>query len=164
MGLFSTVLHLYRRSQEEVLQELANELGQNRGLSKFSRIPLTNDFDSLLENEIYPKPGVYYLITDQHNNWTTIVEVNINIEQPFYLYELTNALSKRLDTFALSFHLHDHDVLYYHVDAHGESLDGYNSFYQFFLDGAASKQEILSQRHNPRVFTAVLPGKRMSKN
>jgi hypothetical protein len=73
------------------------------------------------------------------------------------LYDLTNSLSKRLDTYALSFHLHDDDVLTYNLDKQGESLDGYNSNYQYFLMEPADREEILTQRHTPEPFSFIMP-------
>jgi hypothetical protein len=81
----------------------------------------------------------------------------VNVENPFYLYELTNSLSKRLNTYALSFHLHDDDVLYYNLDKAGESLDGYNSDYQYFLAEPADRNEVVTQRHTPEHFASILP-------
>jgi len=147
MGLFSTVLHIYKRSQIDTLNELKNELEQIHGLKSFSNLKITNfDFQSVFENEVYSKTGIFYLVTQVHGNWITIIELNVNVDNPFYLYELTNSLSKRLNTFALSFHFHDGDVLYYNLDNRGNSLDGYNSDYQYFLSQPADKEEVLEQK------------------
>jgi hypothetical protein len=158
MGLFSTVLHLFKTPQAETTNELSAELRQRYGFSKFSRLNINNsNFKAIIDDEVEGHTGVFYLITQQHGNWTTIIELNVNLEEPFYLYELTNSLSKRLHTYALSFHLHDSDVLYYNLDKAGKSLDGYNSDYQYFLTKPASREEILSQRHTPQQFSPVLP-------
>lgn len=150
MGLFTTVLHIYKTSQPDIVDALTKELS-SLGLSKFNKLADINDAIS------GDKKGAYYLITSPHDNWTTIVELNVNIDNPFYLYELTNKLSSRLKTFTLSFHLHDEDVLYYNLDYKGNSLDGYNSNYQYFLDEPAPRQEIISQRHDTKEFSALLP-------
>jgi hypothetical protein len=76
------------------------------------------------------------------------------------LYDLTNSLSKRLDTYALSFHLHDDDVLIYNLDKQGESLDGYNSNYQYFFTERVSREEVLTQRHTPQYFFFIMPTKK----
>jgi hypothetical protein len=158
MGLFSTVLHLYKNSQANIVNELSKELRQNREFANFSKIDITNsNYQEVLDNEVYSKQGIYYLITQPHGNWTTIIELNVNLGNPFYLYDLTNALSKQLNTYALSFHLHDDDVLYYNLDNQGESVDGYNSDYQYFLTEPADKEEVLSQRHTPQSFSSILP-------
>src|SRR6476620_6291658 len=111
MGLFSTILHIYKKPQADTVKELENELQQNRGVTNFSKLDITNsNYQNVLDDEVYSKHGIFYLITQPHGNWTTIIELNVNIDNPFYLYDLTNALSKQLDTYALSLHLHDSDV------------------------------------------------------
>lgn len=150
MGLFTTVLHIYKTSQQDIVDALTKELS-SLGLSKFNKLSDIGDAISGGKN------GAYYLVTPPHGIWTTIIELNVNIDNPFYLYELTNKLSSRLKTFALSFHLHDEDVLYYNLDYKGDSLDGYNSNYQYFLDEPAPRQEILSQRQDTKQFSKLLP-------
>ncbi len=158
MGLFSTVLHIYKRSQADAVKELQHELRLNRNLGSFSKLDISNsNYQEVLDNEVYSKPGIFYLVTPPYGDWITIIELNVNIESPFYLYDLTNSLSKLLNTFALSFHFHDDDVLYYNLDKDGQSLDGYNSNYQYFFTEPADKEEILSQRHTPETFSSVLP-------
>ncbi|MFN7638790.1 MAG: hypothetical protein ACK5SD_17890, partial [Pseudanabaena sp.] len=49
------------------------------------------------------------------------------------------------NSYDLSFHLHDDDVLYYNLDCNGESLDGYNSNLQFFENEPLDKKEILRE-------------------
>lgn len=157
MGLFSTVLHLYKKSQLEIVDEITKEL-RDRGLQKFSKIDFTNaNYQKVLDNEVFSEAGIYYLITQPHGNWTTIIELNVNIDDRFYLYDLTNPLSKRLDTYALSFHFHDDDVLIYNLDKKGESVDGYNSNYQYFLVERADHEEVLGQRQTPEHFSYILP-------
>jgi hypothetical protein len=158
MGLFSTVLHVYRKSQVEIVDEVLNELRQDHRLSKFSRVAISNsNHETILDNEVYDQSGVFYLITQPHGDWTTIIELSVNIDNPFYLYELTTNLSRRLSTYTLSFHLHDDDVLLYNLDKLGESLDGYNSNYQYFLTEPVPADELLSQRHTPQYFSSLLP-------
>lgn len=62
-----------------------------------------------------------------------------------------------MDTYALSFHLHDDDVLYYNLDNKVESLDGYNSDFQYFDSEPLSIEDILPQRHSPEHFLMILP-------
>ena len=100
---------------------------------------------------------MFILITPRIGIWTTIVEINVKLDNPFYLYELTNSISKKLLTHTLSFHLHDDDILLYSLDKSGISLDGYNSNYQYFLTEPAERQEVVSQRHAPEVFVELLP-------
>ena len=158
MGLFSTVLHIYKKSQADTVKELKNELQLNRAVKNFSKVDITNsNFQNVLDNEVYAKPGLFYLVTQPHGDWTTIVELNVNIDNPFYLYDLTNALSKQLDTYALSFHLHDNDVLYYNLDKEGESLDGYNSDFQYFHSEPVANEDIVAQRHSPEHFLTIIP-------
>lgn len=158
MGLFSTVLHIYKKSQADTVNGLKKELQQKRGFAHFSKLDFTtSNYQNVLDKEVYSKHAIFYLITQLQGDWTTIIELNVNIDNPFYLYELTNVLSKQLDAFVLSFHLHDGDVLYYNLDKQGESLDGYNSDYQYFLTEPADKEEVLSQRHIPESFSLILP-------
>jgi hypothetical protein len=158
MGLFSTVLHIYRKNQPEIVAELSNELGQNHGFRRFARLGINDsNYETVFEDEIYFRQGLFYLVTQPHGDWTTIIELNVNTEHPVYLYELTTSLSKRLGTYALSFHLHDSDVLCYNLDKAGEPLDGYNSDYQYFLSEPAGREEVFSQRHSPHQFSGILP-------
>ena len=159
MGLFSTVLHIYKRSQADTVKELIKEMQQNRELTKFSKLEVDNsNIEKVLEEYVYENDGIFYLVTPQIGNWTTIVEINVKLDNPFYLYDLTNPMSKNLVTYALSFHLHDDDVLLYNLDKEGNSLDGYNSDYQYFLTEPANREEVISQRHIPEVFADLLSG------
>jgi hypothetical protein len=158
MGLFSTVLHLYNKPQIDIVNELSKELNEAYGFSRFSRLSFdSSNYKDVLESAVETRKGIYYLVTEKHDNWTTIIELNVNVENPVYLYQLCKSLSKRLATFTLSFHLHDSDVLYYNLDKEGESLDGYTSDYQYFLTEPADRDEVLTQRHNPEHFSAILP-------
>jgi hypothetical protein len=158
MGLFSSVIHLYKSSQADIVNAISAELRETHDLSNISRISINEkNSQNIMADEVEKSEGLFYLVTQPHGNWTTIVELNVNIEDPIYLSQLANSLSKRLDTFALSIHLHDGDVLYYNLESSGESLDGYNSDYQYFLNEPAPKEEILSQRHNPEFFSPILP-------
>jgi hypothetical protein len=164
MGLFSTVLHIYKRSQIDTVNELIKELQENRELSKFSKLNIDkSNIEKVIQEYVYEHYGVYYLVTPQIGNWTTIVEINVKLDNPFYLYDLTNSMSKRLTTYALSFHLHDDDVLLYNLDNEGNSLDGYNSDYQYFLAEPASTEEVISQRHVPGAFLELLPETKTSE-
>jgi len=157
MGLFSTTLNVYKKDQSDVVDSLKGLLSK-RQLSTFERIDLTSDnFQNTLESNVYSNSGVFYLITERYNEWTTIIELNVNLEEPFYLYELVNELSAKLGTYALSFHLHDDDVLFYNLEYNGESLDGYNSMPQYFENDPLAKNEIISQRHDTRKFSQILP-------
>jgi hypothetical protein len=158
MGLFSTTLSIYKKDQSDIVDRLKELLSENRNLSSFEKIEVaTDNFQKILESDVYSNSGVYYLITERYNKWTTIIELNVNLEEPFYLYELVNEMSLKLKTYVLSFHLHDDDVLYYNLDCSGESLDGYNSNIQYFENEPLGKSEILRQRHDPRKFLGILP-------
>jgi hypothetical protein len=146
MGLFSTVLHIYKRSQTDTVNELTKELQENRTLIKFSKLDIDNsNIEKVIQEYIYENSGVYYLVTPQFGSWTTIVEINVKLDNPFYLYDLTNSMSKRLTTYALSFHLHDDDILLYNLDNEGKSLE------------PADREEVISQRHIPGAFVDLLP-------
>ena len=157
MGLFSTVLHIYKKSQADTLTEFKNELRINRGFNNFSKIDISNSNCQNVLSEVYSTPGIFYLVTQPHGNWTTIIELNVNVDNPFYLYDLIDAISKRLDTYTLSFHLHDDDVLYYNLDNGGESLDGYNSDFQYFHSKPIDRVDIVAQRHSPEHFLPIIP-------
>lgn len=151
MGLFSTVLHIHKKDLESVVITLSNVLAKN-GITKFSQYPAFNE-------DIYDEEtnSNFYLITQPTGNWVTIVELNVQLENTPYLYELTEEMSRLLDTYALSFHLHDDDVLYYNLDKSGNSLDGYTSDPQYFSEEPVSNEEILSQRHTPEKFGELIP-------
>jgi hypothetical protein len=158
MGLFSSVLHIYQREQEEVVVALKNELKQHFSISAFEKIEGKGaDFRQIIDKSAHARNGICYLITQPHGNWISIVEISVSLEDPFYLYSLTKGLSQQLNTYVLSFHLHDSDVLYYNLEKGGVALDGYNSDYQYFLNAPASKDEILIQRHSPQHFKDILP-------
>ena len=164
MGLFSTVLHIYKRSQTDTVKELNKELQENKELTKFSRLGIDNsNVEKVIQEYVYENYGVYYLVTPQIGNWTTIVEINVKLDNPFYLYDLTNSISKRLATYALSFHLHDDDILLYNLDKEGNSLDGYNSNYQYFLTEPADREEVISQRHIVEGFVDLIPETKTSE-
>jgi len=157
MGLFSTTLNIFKKEQSEIVEGLKHHLTK-RHLSTFKRIEVTSDnFQDILESEVYTNSGVFYLITEKPGNWTTIIELNVSLEESFYLYELGNELSAILNTFTLSFHLHDDDVVYYNLDNNGKSLDGYNSNVQYFENDPLPKVEIIAQRHDPQKFLEILP-------
>lgn len=157
MGLFSTTLHVYERDQSEVVDGLKGVLSEKQ-LSIFDRIEiLPGNFHDVLQSSVYSNTGIYYLVTERHGKWTTIIELNVNIEHAFYLYELGDSLSSKLKTYALSFYLHDDDVLYYNLDYNSESLDGYNSNVQYFENDRLSKNEVISQRHDTTPFFKILP-------
>jgi hypothetical protein len=163
MGLFCSVIHIYQRTQEEVMRELSDEWKENFGISTIRRIDGTDSqVDAILGGTGGVNSSVDYLVTKPQGNWTTIIEVNVNVKPSFYLNKILKSLSGRLDTYALSIHLHDSDVLYYNLEKQGNSLDGYNSDYQYFLSEPAVRAEILDQRHNPGSFAELLPkGKTM---
>lgn len=158
MGLFCSIIHIYQRSQEEVIRELSGEWKENFGISAIRHIDgADSEVDAILGGAGQVNSSVDYLVTKPHGNWTTIIEVNINVKPSFYLNEIVKNLSARLDTYALLIHLHDSDILYYNLEKQGESLDGYNSDYQYFLSEPARRAEILGQRHNPNAFAELLP-------
>ncbi|WP_153797171.1 hypothetical protein [Foetidibacter luteolus] len=164
MGLFSTVLHIYKRSQTDTVSELIKELQEDRELTKFSRLDIDgSNFEKAIQEYVYDNHGVCYLVTPQIGDWTTIVEINVKLDNPFYLYDLTNSISKRLATYALSFHLHDDDILLFNLDKEGHSIDGYNSNYQYFLTEPADKEEVISQRNLPDAFVELLPPTKTSE-
>lgn len=158
MGLFSTVLHIYQKEQTDIVNALTEELKQNHNFDHFSKLIVPEpQFEQFLQDEIRMQKGIYYLISQPHRNWTTIVELDVNLDDSVFLYEIANSMSKRLDTYVLSFHLHDDDVLYYNLERQGESLDGYNSDFQYFEAEPVAKEDIVAQRHSPESFSNLLP-------
>ncbi|MBT1705184.1 hypothetical protein [Chryseosolibacter indicus] len=157
MGLFSTTLHVYKKEQADILESLKSLL-IGRNLKFFNRINVTSDtFQQVLQLDVYSKSGVFYLVSEKFHRWTTIIELNVNVDEPFYLYELSNELSAKVKTYTLSFHLHDDDVLYYNLDHNGKSLDGYNSNVQYFLNDPLPRKEVMEQRHDVQRFSGILP-------
>ena len=162
MGLFSTTLHIYKKDQSEIIDNLKKVLIEQK-LKTFSKIEVTSDsFHNVLKSEVNGNSGVFYLITERFDNWTTIVELNVYLDEPFYLYELANALSDKLGTYTLSLHLHDDDVLLYNLEHMGMSVDGYNSNVQYFENEPLSKTAIIAQRHEPEKFFEILPPNKSS--
>ena len=96
MGLFSTTLNIYKKDQSDVVECLKNLMNKKQLLT-FQRVDITSDsFQDVLESNVYSNSGVFYLITQRLDKWTTIIELNINLEVPFYLYELVNEMSIKL--------------------------------------------------------------------
>lgn len=149
MGQFISVLHIYKTNQEEILNAFEKELNYNSFVISKEQINIDK-----ISNE---EKAIYYHIASTHGNWSSIIELNVNVDNPIYLYDFAKKLSSRLNTYVLSFHLHDNDVLIYNLEHKGNSLDGYNSNYQYFLDEPASKKEIISQRHDVGQFLDLLP-------
>ncbi len=140
------------------MQSLKSLLKSKFGVSIFEKIPFSNsNFDSFFSEQIYANDGVYYLITEGQGNWVSIVELNVRINNPFYLYDTTKGMSNLLNAYALSFHLHDSDVLYYNLDYCGENLDGYSSEPYYFLKKPLSREETALQRHNSAALVPILP-------
>lgn len=158
MGLFATNTHVFNKTQESVLKALKGLLKNKLGISAFSQIEISKDsFHSMLEDPIYANKGNLYLITHIHGEWVSIVELNVNIDPPVYLYEYSSELSQRLDTYTFATYLHDSDVFFYNLNNKGQLLDGYNSDYQYFLTDPAKEKELIEQRHKPRAFNPILP-------
>jgi hypothetical protein len=158
MGLFSTVLHIYQKGQTDVVTALTEELKQNHSFAQFFKLSIPEPrFEQFLQDEVRMQKGIYYLITQPHGNWTSVIELDVNLDESICLYEIANSMSKRLDTYVLSFHLHDDDVLYYNLERKGESIDGYNSDYQYFEAEPVAKEDIVAQRHAPESFSELLP-------
>src|SRR5688572_1309637 len=98
MGLFSTTLNVYKKDQSDIVDSLKGLLSK-RQFTTFKRVDITSDsFQKVLKSNVYSDSGVFYLVTERHNKWTTIIELNVNLEEPFYLYELVNELSDKLNT------------------------------------------------------------------
>lgn len=155
MGLFSSVLHVYHQTQDAIVRAFTAEIKERQEFSNFARIEVAPD--NLLTDEVFTGPGVFYLITQPHGHWTTIVEMAINTQYPVFLYEFANKLSEVLHTYALSFHLHDGDVVYYDLAYAGRQLDHYRSDWQYFLAEKLDAEIITKHRHNPRHFAAIMP-------
>ena len=67
MGLFSTVLHIYNRSQTETVNELTNELRENRELSRFRKLDIdNNNIEKVIQEYVYNNNGVYF---NNASNW-----------------------------------------------------------------------------------------------
>jgi hypothetical protein len=100
MGLFSTSLSIYKKDQPDIVDALKKELKEKRKLATFDRILVNGDnFQEILDSRVYSNPGVFYLVADRSNNWTSILELNVSLDDPFYLYEIANGMSLRLKTY-----------------------------------------------------------------
>jgi len=158
MGLFSTTLSIYKKDQPDIIDALKKELKEKRKLATFDRILVSVDnFQEILDSQVYLNQGIFYLVAYRFSNWTTILELNVNLNDPFYLYEIANAMSLRLKTYSLSLHLHDDDVIFYNLEHNGNSLDGYNSNVQYFENEPLKQIEIINQRHDAAKFLELLP-------
>jgi len=158
MGLFSTSLSIHKKDQPDIVDALKKELKEKRRLTTFDKILVSGDnFQETLDLQVYSNPGVFYLVADSSNNWTTILELNVSLDDPFYLYELAKGMSLRLNTYSLSLHLHDDDVIFYNLEHKGESMDGYNSNVQYFENEPLNRSEIINQRHDAAKFLELLP-------
>ncbi len=158
MGLFSTTLSIFKKEQSDIVDALKRELKEKRKLTTFDKIVVNGDnFQEILDSRVYSSPGIFYLVAGRSNYWTTILELNVSLEDPFYLYEIANGMSLRLNTYALSFHLHDDDVISYNLEYKGESVDGYSSNIQYFESEPLKRNEIINQRHDAARFSELLP-------
>jgi hypothetical protein len=158
MGLFSTTLSLYKKDQPEIVDALKKELKEKRHLTTFEKIDVNSEnFQEKLDARVYSDPGAFYLVCERLDNWTTILELNVNLEDSFYLYEIGNSMSAHLNTYSLSFHLHDDDILLYNLDLKGSSVDAYNSHVQYFESQPLKRGDIIAQRQDPEKFITILP-------
>ncbi len=164
MGLFVTAVHIYQKDNEEVSKALSKILRKKYRLKGFESITISdNNFEDILNEQVYGENGLFYFIIESSSNWTTILELNVNIEPPVYLSDLATGLSKLLKSYTLLLSLHDGDVLLYNLDYKGNPIDGYNSNYQYFFDDKVDENELLEQRHEPSGFKVLLPlGKDLS--
>lgn len=156
MGLFSTVIHLYKTSQADTISALQHGLGQ-LGTTAFVPIPFdAGDHPDFPELNVFGVQESSYLVTQPHNHWITILELHTGTQavNPFALSE---KISRITGTYALCFHLHDDDVLYYQLDLEGKTLDHYDSNCQYFLEAPIPRSILQQQRHSPRYFAPVLP-------
>lgn len=63
MGLFSTVLHIYKRSQTDTVNGLIKELQENREFIQFSRLNIdNNNIEKVIQEYVYENYGVSYLV------------------------------------------------------------------------------------------------------
>lgn len=61
MGLFSSVLHLYKKTQEEVINQLSAELRENYAVSDLSRIEFDNvNYKEVFVTQIVGRSGLVY--------------------------------------------------------------------------------------------------------
>jgi hypothetical protein len=58
MGLFTSVIHVYQKSQTEVVNELSNELSQLRELSKVSNIEINPENSRHIISNMEGEQGV----------------------------------------------------------------------------------------------------------
>jgi hypothetical protein len=122
-------------------------------------VPAEGPF-ALTDHDASVSAGPYYLVSPQQGRWLTIVETHFALRGVPPLSEIGSRLSATLSCYALTLVVHDDDVLFYNLDRDGKSLDGYNSYPQYFEQARLSDAEIAEQRHSPEAFQALLPAHR----
>lgn len=159
MGLFSSVLHLRDKPQEDVLPTL-NAILQDSGFVRVETLPVPAEGPSALpEHDIAGEAGPYYLVSPLKGHWLTIIEAHFGLDSQGvpHLSDLGNRLSAALSCYALTLVVHDDDLFFYNLDRDGESLDGYNSCPQYFEQERLPDPLIEEQRHTPEPFQPMLP-------
>jgi hypothetical protein len=150
MGLFSNVIHVREKSQQEVCGALAASLLETS--SQSGKIgPITETPPEAGEGELL------YLISPQMGKWTTLIEAHFAVDGAPALAELSRSLSMNSRTHSLSLMVHDDDILFYNLSRDGKDLDGYNSNPQYFEEEPLEEDSILQQFHAPAPFIPLLP-------
>lgn len=151
MGLFSNVIHVWRQNADEIETAL-EEVMSAHGLKRIALAPVPPAGPSATGDG-----AATYAVGPRRGDWATIVEVDVGEPGNPGAAELGCALSRALQTYVLSLAVHDDDVLFYNLEFNGDSLDGYNSFPQYFEQERIPEADIDAQRHTPEAFSPLLP-------
>ena len=150
MGLFSNIVHVREKSQQQVCAALVSSLS-GLGFENGKVEPIDSSPPEAGESELL------YLVSPRMGKWTTIIEAHFvaNSEPP--TATLSRSISKELRTYALSLIVHDDDILFYNLSRDGKDVDGYNSNPQYFEEEPLEEDSILQQLHAPAPFIPLLP-------
>jgi len=149
MGLFISNIHVRDVAQSAVVDALSLILETSGFKAQRKFTP---------SGPCWPeKEALGYLISPMQGRWVTLIQAHGWVQDGVRTYEVARKLSLLRKTYALTFHLHDGDVLYYNLLNQGRDLDGYNSMPNYFETKPLSELDIEGQRHDCAGFLELLP-------
>jgi hypothetical protein len=138
MGLFLAITSVIGKSQDEVVNSLANYASSVRG-----GLQLADNIDADTPNACF---------IEERNNNTSIYYPNGYLEWD----ESSQFISKELNTSVFSFHIHDGDFWMYMLYKNGELIDQFNPVPAYW-DDKLSEKEIELWKGNPLVIANAIP-------
>jgi len=147
MGLFSSVIHVYKRDQSAVVSSIRNVVDKWEWSLKVPTGPCWTKGDVQL----------LYLVGKQEGEWSTVIQTHGSRAESPHLSDLARQLSLDLQTFTLAMMVHDSDLTFYNLYSSGGALDGYNSCPQYFEKAPLPPAKIKQQQHSVRPFAPLLP-------